>query len=79
MCMASCSQDQSGEWVFKLPVPPHAEIPWTDPMTSVGPVNDAIFSDPEKYQGATIPVLNELLSPSKMAQQFAEVIGCKAR
>ena len=77
--MLADRQDESGTWVFTLPVPPDATLPWTDPMTSLGPIVNAVFSDPEKYSGLTIPVVSDLLTPSTMAEQFSQVTGLKAR
>ena len=48
-------------------------------MTSLGPIVNAVFSDPEKYSGLTIPVVSDLLTPSTMAEQFSQVTGLKAR
>lgn len=73
------SKQEDGQWLFSLPVPPDVPLPWTDPMTSVGPVVSAIFTNPKEYAGLTIPVVNELLTPTLLAQQFSEVTGFKAR
>lgn len=72
-------EDDSGQLVFSLPVPTDLQMPWTDPMTSLGPMVAANLREPQKYHGHSIPVVNELLSTQMIAQQFSEVTGLKAR
>jgi len=67
-----------GELLFKLPVQETTKLPYTDPVTSVGPVVLEIFNNPDLYSDDVIPIVNEEISPREMVEQFTAVTGVPA-
>ncbi|MGO8091803.1 NmrA/HSCARG family protein [Rhizobium leguminosarum] len=63
-----------------LPVylPEDFRAPFVDPLTATGPVVLEIFSNPERYNGKTLPVLGDMISPREMIETFQRVTGLKA-
>ncbi|ARQ57355.1 NmrA-like family protein [Rhizobium sp. Kim5] len=63
-----------------LPIylPEDFAAPFVDPLTATGPVVLEIFSNPERYNGKTLPVIGEIISPREMVETFQRVTGRKA-
>ncbi|MGZ2379160.1 NmrA/HSCARG family protein [Rhizobium brockwellii] len=63
-----------------LPVylPEDFRAPFVDPLTATGPAVLEIFSNPERYNGKTLPIVGDLISPSEMIETFQRVTGLKA-
>ena len=63
-----------------LPIylPEEFRAPFVDPLTATGPAVLEIFSNPERYQGETLAVVGDVISPREMVETFQEVTGIKA-
>lgn len=63
-----------------LPVylPENFCAPFVDPLTATGPAVLEIFSNPELYNGKTLPVVGDIISPREMVETFQRVTGVKA-
>ncbi|TAV72796.1 NmrA/HSCARG family protein [Rhizobium leguminosarum] len=63
-----------------LPVylPEDFRAPFVDPLTATGPAVLEIFSNPEHYNGKTLPIVGDIISPSEMIETFQRVTGLKA-
>jgi uncharacterized protein YbjT (DUF2867 family) len=63
-----------------LPVylPEDFRAPFVDPLTATGPAVLEIFSNPERYNGKTLPILGDIISPGEMIETFQRVTGLKA-
>ncbi|MGO7958219.1 NmrA/HSCARG family protein [Rhizobium leguminosarum] len=63
-----------------LPVylPEDFRAPFVDPLTATGPVVLEIFSNPERYNGKTLPIVGDIISPREMIETFQRVTGLKA-
>ncbi|MBB3309001.1 uncharacterized protein YbjT (DUF2867 family) [Rhizobium sp. BK196] len=59
-------------------LPEDFRAPFVDPLTATGPVVLEIFSDPERYNGKTLPIVGDIISPREMVETFREVTGLKA-
>ncbi|MBX4874737.1 NmrA/HSCARG family protein [Rhizobium bangladeshense] len=63
-----------------LPIylPEDFSAPFVDPLTATGPVVLDIFSNPERYNGKTLPIVGDIISPREMVETFQSVTGRKA-
>ena len=63
-----------------LPIylPEDFRAPFVDPLTATGPVVLEIFSNPEHYNGKTLPIVGDIISPREMVETFQRVTGIKA-
>ncbi|QKK16145.1 NmrA/HSCARG family protein [Rhizobium indicum] len=63
-----------------LPVylPEDFRAPFVDPLTATGPAVLEIFSNPERYNGKTLPIVGDIISPREMIETFQRVTGLKA-
>lgn len=63
-----------------LPIylPEDFRAPFVDPLTATGPVVLEIFSNPERYNGKTLPIVGDIVSPREMVETFQRVTGIKA-
>ncbi|WP_105437328.1 NmrA/HSCARG family protein [Neorhizobium sp. T25_13] len=63
-----------------LPIylPEDFRAPFVDPLTATGPVVLEIFSNPERYNGKTLPIVGDIISPREMIETFQRVTGLKA-
>ncbi|TAX08825.1 NmrA/HSCARG family protein [Rhizobium leguminosarum] len=63
-----------------LPVylPEDFRAPFVDPLTATGPAILEIFSNPERYNGRTLPIVGDIISPGEMIETFQRVTGLKA-
>ena len=59
-------------------LPEDFRAPFVDPLTATGPAVLEILSNPEHYQGRTMPVVGEMISPREMVEAFQRVTGVKA-
>ncbi|MDJ1468843.1 NmrA/HSCARG family protein [Xanthocytophaga flava] len=64
--------------VFPIYLPEDFSAPFVDPLTATGPAVLEIFSNPNRYAGASLPVIGESISPREMVDTFIRVIGKKA-
>lgn len=63
-----------------LPIylPEDFRAPFVDPLTATGPIVREIFSNPRQYDGHTIPIVGDIISPQEMVETFRKVTGRKA-
>ncbi|MCA2407498.1 NmrA/HSCARG family protein [Rhizobium leguminosarum bv. viciae 248] len=63
-----------------LPIylPEDFRAPFVDPLTATGPVVLEIFSNPERYNGKTLPIVGDIISPRELVETFQRVTGLKA-
>ena len=59
-------------------LPEDFRAPYVDPLTATGPAVLEVFSNPDTYSGASLPVVGELISPREMVDAFSHVTGLKA-
>lgn len=63
-----------------LPIylPEDFRAPFVDPLTATGPVVLEIFSNPVLYDGKTLPIVGDLISPREIVDTFRRVTGIRA-
>lgn len=59
-------------------LPEHFRAPFVDPLTATGPAVLEVFSHPDAYLGACLPVVGDVISPGEMVDVFSRVTGIKA-
>ncbi|GLZ53455.1 NmrA/HSCARG family protein [Actinomycetospora sp. NBRC 106378] len=59
-------------------LPEDFRAPFVDPLTAAGPAVLEVFSNPDTYLGAWLPVVGDLISPAEMVEAFSRVTGLKA-
>ncbi|WP_183804015.1 NmrA/HSCARG family protein [Rhizobium sp. BK316] len=64
--------------VMPIYLPEDFRAPFVDPLTATGPVVLEIFSNPERYNGKTLPIVGDIISPREMVEIFREVTGLRA-
>jgi hypothetical protein len=64
--------------VFPIYLPKEFRAPFVDPLTATGPAILEIFSNPDRYAGASMPVIGDIISPIEMVETFTRVTGKKA-
>ena len=69
---------EDGKLVMPIYLPEDFRAPFVDPLTATGPVVLDIFSNPGAYEGASVPIVGEVLSPRKMVETFRRVTGIEA-
>lgn len=65
--------------VFPIYLPRDFKAPFVDPLTATGPAVLEIFSNPEKYEGKSLPVIGDMISPQDIVDTFVRVTGRKAK
>lgn len=63
-----------------LPIylPEDYRAPFVDPLTATGPAVAEILAHPAQYQGQTLPVIGDILSPRDIVATFSRVTGIRA-
>lgn len=63
-----------------LPIylPENFRAPFVDPLTATGPVALEIFSNPALYDGRTLSIVGDMISPREMVETFQRATGIKA-
>ncbi|MGW1998329.1 NmrA/HSCARG family protein [Embleya sp. NPDC001921] len=59
-------------------LPEDFRAPFVDPLTATGPAALEVFSNPDSYLGASLPVVGEVISPGEMVDAFSRITGLKA-
>lgn len=59
-------------------LPEDFRAPFVDPTTATGPAVLEVFSDPDAYRGASLPIVGELITPGEMVTAFSRVTGRRA-
>ena len=71
-------KDDGDTLVFPIYLPEDFKAPFVDPTSATGPAVLEIFSHPEQYAGASLPVIGDVLSPREIVETFVEVTGKQA-
>jgi len=66
---------KEGTWAFSFPVEGVTKLPHTDPGTTIGPVVSYIFDNPTQFENAAVPIVNEYISLTEIAEVFSKVTG----
>ncbi|WP_264812924.1 NmrA family NAD(P)-binding protein [Gluconacetobacter sacchari] len=64
--------------ILPMYLPEDFRAPFVDPLTATGPAVLEIFSNPGLYDGRTLPVVGDILSPREMVATFQRITGIKA-
>lgn len=59
-------------------LPEDFRAPFVDPTTATGPAVLEVLSNPDKYLGASLPIVGEFISPGEMVAAFSRVTGQRA-
>ena len=68
---------ESGSLILPIYLPEDFRAPFVDPVTATGPAVREIISKPEKYDGETLPVVGDIVSPREMVRIFQDVTGLR--
>jgi len=71
-------REPDGSLCFAVYLPPQVPMPFVDPLTATGPAVLEIFDHPQRYAGAALPVVGEVLTARQMVDTFARVTGQQA-
>lgn len=69
---------ENGKLLMPIYLPEDFRAPFVDPLTATGPAVLEIFSDPQRYNGRTLPIVGDVLSPREMVETFERVTGIEA-
>ncbi|RYG94130.1 MAG: NmrA/HSCARG family protein, partial [Alphaproteobacteria bacterium] len=59
-------------------LPEDFRAPFVDPTTATGPAVLSVLSDPATFNGKTLPIVGDIISPREMVETFQRVTGIKA-
>lgn len=71
-------REQQDKLLFPIYLPEDFRAPFADPLTITGPAVLEIFRQPERYDGATVPLVGDWISPREMVETFTRVTGIPA-
>jgi uncharacterized protein YbjT (DUF2867 family) len=69
---------ENGKLLMPIYLPEDFRAPFVDPVTATGPAVLEIFSSPSLYNGKTLPVVGDIISPREMVETFERVTGIEA-
>jgi uncharacterized protein YbjT (DUF2867 family) len=69
---------QGDTLVFSVYLPKDFRAPFVDPRTATGPAVLEIFDHFKQYEGRSLPVVGQLITPQEMVETFSRVTGKKA-
>jgi uncharacterized protein YbjT (DUF2867 family) len=69
---------EGGKMIMPIYLPEDFRAPFVDPLTATGPAALEIFSDPARYNGQTLPLVGDVISPREMVETFQRVTGVEA-
>lgn len=71
---------QMGGDTLLMPIylPEDFRAPFVDPTTATGPAVLSVLSNPETFEGKTLPIVGDIISPREMVESFQRVTGIKA-
>ncbi|HMI04495.1 MAG TPA: NmrA family NAD(P)-binding protein, partial [Pedobacter sp.] len=64
--------------LFPIYLPEDFRAPFVDPRTATGAAVLEIFDNFEQYEGLSLPVVGDLITPQEMVETFSRVTGKKA-
>jgi uncharacterized protein YbjT (DUF2867 family) len=59
-------------------LPEDFRAPFVDPTTATGPAVLSVLSDPATFNGKTLPIVGDIISPREIVETFQRVTGVKA-
>lgn len=59
-------------------LPENFRTPFVDPLTATGPAVREVLSNPDIYNGLSLPIVGDIVSPAEMVAAFSRVTGLKA-
>lgn len=71
-------RSEGGKLLIPIYLPEDFRAPFVDPVSATGPAVLGIFSDPEKYNGKSLPIVGDILSPREMVETFQRETGIEA-
>jgi uncharacterized protein YbjT (DUF2867 family) len=69
---------ERGKLLMPIYLPEDFRAPFVDPVTATGPAVLDIFSNPEMFEGKTLPLVGDVISPREMVETFQRVTGIEA-
>jgi uncharacterized protein YbjT (DUF2867 family) len=69
---------EGGKLLLPIYLPENFRAPFVDPVTATGPAVLDIFSRPAMYNGKTLPLVGDVISPREMVETFRRVTGIEA-
>jgi uncharacterized protein YbjT (DUF2867 family) len=69
---------EGGKLLMPIYLPEDFRAPFVDPVTATGPAVLEIFSNPSQYNGTTLPLVGDIISPREMIETFQRVTGIEA-
>lgn len=69
---------EGGKLLLPIYLPEDFRAPFVDPVTATGPAVLEILSNPGLYDGRTLPIVGDVLSPREMVETFRRVTGIEA-
>jgi uncharacterized protein YbjT (DUF2867 family) len=71
-------QMENGKLLMPIYLPEDFRAPFVDPVTATGPAVLELFSNAARYDGKTLPVVGDIISPREMVETFKRVTGVEA-
>jgi uncharacterized protein YbjT (DUF2867 family) len=69
---------KNGKLLMPIYLPEDFRAPFVDPLTATGPAVLELLSDSGRYNGKTLPVVSDIISPREMVDTFQRVTGIEA-
>ncbi len=69
---------EDGKLLMPIYLPKDFRAPFVDPLTATGPAVLEMFSNPDLYNGRTVPLVGDIISPGEMVETFQRVTGIEA-
>jgi hypothetical protein len=69
---------EGGKLLMPIYLPEDFRAPFVDPVSATGPAVVEIFSNPAVYNGKTLPIVGDIISPREMVETFERVTGREA-
>ncbi len=69
---------EAGKLIMPIYLPADFRAPFVDPLTATGPAALEIFSHRDRYNGQTLPLVGDVISPREMVETFQRVTGIEA-
>lgn len=69
---------EGSKLLMPIYLPEDFRAPFVDPVTATGPAVLEMFSNPGLYNGRTLPLVGDIISPREMVETFQRVTGIEA-
>lgn len=71
-------RQEGGKLLMPIYLPEDFQAPFVDPVTATGPAVLEMFTSPGLYNGRTLPLVGDIISPREMVETFQRVTGIVA-